>query len=212
MVGASSISLALQFGGLALDLAGHAQPALPGVPIVPISVVPPRWAPGQPLDPSQGQWLARVSAEPTAVATGERLVVHAELTNTRDQPQRTQGFAGLAFDCGTSTIRPGANGQLLAATTIAPGATQTFSFPYRPTVTGPSTFACTVGMTFPTYTRGYIEPMPGLHANWFLIHILQPRASTSTTAPPGPGPNPRDNPAWRAAQLRAWVFADWSSR
>ena len=188
MMSASSLSLALHLGGLALDLAAWAKPVLPGVPTVTVSVVPPGHTPGAALDPSQGQWLASVSSEPTAVVTGDPLVLHAALTNTGDQPQQTQGYGALAFDCGGGMIRYGSSGQLIAATTIAPGATQTFSFEFRPTVTGPTTFACTLGITFPTYQRGYLEQIRGLHANWFLIHVLAPGASTTT--PPVPSSSP----------------------
>ena len=116
------------------------------------------------------------------MVTGDPLVLHAELTNTGDQPQRTQGYGALAFDCGGGTIRYGSAGQVIAATTIAPGADANVLV--RVPTHGDRAHDLRLhgrASRSPRTRRGYLEQIRGLHANWFLIHVLAPGASTTTT-------------------------------
>ena len=50
---------------------------LPGVPSIPVTIVPPGTAPGQPLDPVFGHWKVEMSANKTQVARGNGVIVHA---------------------------------------------------------------------------------------------------------------------------------------
>jgi hypothetical protein len=118
------------------------------IPIVPVTIVPPGWVEGQTLDPSQGTWTATLSADSTVLAAGESTPIHVEVRNAGAQAQRTDGYGSLAVVCYAPGIEDGYPVPI-AATTIEPGAQQSFTvmFPGEK-VAGPGTARCSLGMTF----------------------------------------------------------------
>ena len=56
--------------GVVLDVGAWVTDAFTGVPPVTVTVVPPGWSPGDPLDPARGQWQVALSTDATSVTSG----------------------------------------------------------------------------------------------------------------------------------------------
>jgi hypothetical protein len=145
--------------------------AFPGVPPVTITVIPPGWSPGDPLDPAQGSWEAALTADSTTVTSGGTVTFHVTVTNTGDQPQQTNAFGVLSLSCG------GDSGEALPAATIAAGASQTFDLDYIVhRVRGPD--PCSVEIAFPsepgTFTADRVT------SGVVVLTVTSPAATTTT--------------------------------
>jgi hypothetical protein len=121
--------------------------ALSGVASIPITIVPPGTAPGQPLDPVLGTWKVDMSADATQVIRGNGVIVHANLTNVGDKPQTTKAYDSLEIACGNGHFELDV-GKVLDEATVAPGATKSFSFDFRPAEFSPPVATCSVGLVY----------------------------------------------------------------
>jgi hypothetical protein len=152
-----------------------------GVPTVPVTIVPPGWVEGQPLDPSQGMFAATLAADATMLGIGEATAIHVDVRNAGSQPQRTDGYGSLAVVCYGPGIRDGYP-VFIGSTTLDPGATQSFTvaFPVDQT-DGAGTFVCSLGMTF----HGVPDSGAVNHidTNYLGIEVQSESGSTTTTAP-----------------------------
>ena len=74
-----------------------------------------------------------MSADATEVTAGGTVAVHAQLTNTGDQTQNTQGYGSLVIACGDSQTTEAIQAEFIGAATLAPGETQSFSLPLQTT-------------------------------------------------------------------------------
>ena len=161
---------------------------LAGVAPVDVTIIPPGWQPGQPLDPSQGKWNVVLTSDVDQVATSDSLVLHAQVTNTGDQPQRTVGYGALALTCPLENLAF-ENGTALPAATLAPGEVATFDVTVAPAGnTTVTSMTCSAGMQFPTYNGGAIgdpfggqavSSFAGIVSNTLPIALTQPAPSTS---------------------------------
>ena len=152
---------------------------VPGVPSVPIMVIPPGTVPGQPLDPSLGQWKAEMSADSTAVAVGDTVVVHVDLSNVGDQSQNTSGYGFVGIACGDDSNHVTGR-HLVGVSTIAPGDTTSFSFELPVWESSTNTIVCRAGIGF---SDGFSYlPRLGFESDSVTITIL-PAGATTTTQP-----------------------------
>ena len=155
---------------------------LSGVPSVPVMVVPPGVTPGQPLDPSLGNWKAEMSADASGVTIGGGVLVHANLTNVGNELQNTKGYGALLIACGPYINGLTTHTQFVDAETIAPGATATFSYEFRPGQYAQGKYMCWVGIAYHEFI-GDPRAHAGLDSDTVSITILPAGATTTTTAP-----------------------------
>ena len=134
---------------------------LAGVPPVDVTVVPPGWAPGRPLDPSLGHWNISLTTDVSQVVVGDPLVVHVQLTNTGDQPQQTIAYGALGVSCHPYDLG-NVNGMSLPAATLAPGDQTTFDLNFdTKDFTPDPNFVCFGGLEFPSYDGSAIGDIAG---------------------------------------------------
>jgi hypothetical protein len=190
LIGAARLSAAflevvpLKFGtSIYADLAGVA-PA-------DVTIVPPGWQPGQPLDPSQGSWNVVLSSDVDHVTTSDSLVLHVQVTNTGDQPQQTFAYGALAVSCPLDRLAF-QDGTALPAATLAPGELATFDVTVGPAGnTTMTSMNCSAGLQFPTYdgsagdpvSHQVVGPRAGIISNTLPIALTQPAPSTSSPTP-----------------------------
>jgi hypothetical protein len=180
MVGAATISAAFIQGYLHVDAA--VAYALSGVPPVAITVVPPGTTPGQPLDPSLGKWTAVMSADATEVTAGGTVAIHAQLTNTGDQTQNTQGYGSLVIACGGSQTTEAIQAEFIGAATLAPGETQSFSLPLQSTAYSPNPLVCWFGIAYHANPAD-VARSAGITTDTVQIAVLDAGSTTTSTAP-----------------------------
>jgi hypothetical protein len=180
MVGAATISAAILQGYVHFDPA--VEYALSGVAPVAITVVPPGTTPGQPLDPSLGKWTAVMSADATEVNAGGTVAVHAQLTNTGDQAQNTQGYGSLVIACGDSQGAVAIQAEFIGAATLAPGETQSFSLPLQTTDSSPNPLVCWFGIAFHA-NPAEVARSAGITTDTVQIAVLDTGSTTTSTAP-----------------------------
>src|SRR5262249_31373051 len=129
MLGRNQVSAVLLYDGTEGNCLGGDAPD--GVTPLDLTVVPPGWHAGQPLDAAQGQWGADTKVSHFLVRPGDTVAVSATVRNTGTQEQATNGFGSLVLDChGT---RAGSDtrwqrAQLFDATVVPPGETTSTSF------------------------------------------------------------------------------------
>ena len=180
-VGPARISAAILRSSFMTRLTGVLY-RLPGVPSVPITVIPPGTVPGEPLDASLGQWGAELTTDSTTVAAGDPVVVHLDLTNVGDQPQNTGGFGAVVVACGDHQYSS-ADTQVVGASTVAPGATISIPFSFEPApweITA-GTLVCWAGVAIHGNATD-IVPRQGFETNTLHITIV-PAGTTTTTVP-----------------------------
>ena len=180
MVGAATISAAILHGYVHFDPA--VEYALSGVAPVAITVVPPGTTPGQPLDPSLGKWTAVMSADATEVSVGGTVAVHAQLTNTGDETQNTQGYGSLVIACGDSQTTEAIQAEFIGAATLAPGETQSFSLPLQTTAYSPNPLVCWFGIAFHA-NPAEVARSAGIATDTVQIAVLDAGSTTTSTAP-----------------------------
>jgi hypothetical protein len=152
-----------------------------GVPTVPVTIVPPYWVEGQPLDPSQGMWAATLAADATNLGIGEATAIHVDVRNAGSQPQRTDGYGSLAVLCYGPGIREGYP-VFIGHTTLEPGATHSFTFAFPvDRADGAGTFVCSLGMTFHGVPNS--GAVSHIDTNYLGIEVQSESGSTTTTAP-----------------------------
>jgi hypothetical protein len=186
MVGPATLSAAFLTGQVMMPGVVVAY-TVTGVPSVAVAVVPPNLNAGGPLDPSLGAWNVQMSADAAQVAVGAEVAVHAAVTNVGDQPQNTHGYGSLTIGCGQPGNETFVAGQFLDATTVAPGATQSFTFEFQPVTALPPTVECSVGMSFvddPTETA----PHAALESGTVKITVVDAPSTTTTNSGPGTPP------------------------
>jgi hypothetical protein len=172
--------------GVVMDVGGYVDATLEGVPSVTVTILPPGWTPGEPLEPSQGKWKAEISADAAPVVAGDPLTLHVMLTNVDDVPHKTEGYGLLGVRC---SGRRGDNGAFLDPATLAPGATQSFSVTYTPGDYQIGPLECSLGMAFSPDPAG-VYPRDSIQTNVATLTVLPagstPTASTSTTPTTSP--------------------------
>lgn len=179
LIGAADIYIAV------LDASGFssclATDGLSGVPVVPVTIVPPGWVEGQPLDPSQGTWSATLSADAMNLGVGESTAIHVALRNAGSRPQRTDGYGSLAVICRGVGIEDGFP-LPIGSVTLEPGAVQSFTvaFPVDK-IGGPGTFVCSLGMTI--HGVPYGSSTDRIDSDLQSIFVLSDSETTTTTTP-----------------------------
>ena len=170
--------------GVTMDFGTIVDAYLAGVPPIDVTVVPPGWEPGQPLDPSQGSWNVELSSDADRVGAGDSFVVHAQFTNTGTESQPTYAYGALALQCGDD------DGVPMVPLTLAPG--DRAALDLTVVATG-SRVRCRAGVMFPTYDghavgdfagATSIYPFPGLTSTPLTVPVTGERP-TATTAPSG---------------------------
>jgi len=184
LIGALSISAGYLQGdvGRPVQIGARLTDSFPGVAPVAITVVPPGWSTGDPLDPARGSWTVALTADSTTVTSGGTVRFHATVTNTGDQPQQTNAYDALSLTC-TTGGQTGGSGQFLPAATIAPGASQTFDVDL-PFALPSGTAQCFVGVAFPpleTPSTAYTSPHAGLTSD--VVELTVQPAETTTSGP-----------------------------
>jgi hypothetical protein len=180
MVGAATISAAFMQGYIHMDPA--VAYALSRVAPVSITVVPPGTTTGEPLDPSLGKWTAVMSADATEVTAGGTLAVHAQLTNTGDQTQNTQGYGSLVIACGDSQTTQAMQAEFIGGATLAPGETQSFSLPLQTSGYSPQTLVCWFGIAFHA-NPAEVARSAAITTDTVQISVLDAGPTTTSTAP-----------------------------
>jgi hypothetical protein len=153
-----------------------------GIPPVPISIVPPGWVKGQPLEPSQGSWSVTMSASSNEVRVGDVVTVNSTVRNTGSQPQKVGGYGSLAIQC---TNMGGENwsgsSQLIGDQTLEPGEAHTFSLDFSFPEALTYGVQCDVGMSF---DNSVWELQYGLESDVVSVSVLPAlEPSTTTTTP-----------------------------
>jgi len=191
LIGTARLSAAvLEGAGFPVKIGTSDFADLAGVAPVDVTIIPPGWQPGQPLDPSQGKWNVELTSDVDHVAAGAPLLLHVQVTNTGDQPQQTAGYGALAVACPSDQLAfP--DGTALPAATLAPGAQQTFDVTVVAAAnSAATTMNCSAGLQFPTYNGGAIgDPLggaavgtyPGIVSN--TLPIALEGVQSTTTAP-----------------------------
>jgi hypothetical protein len=178
LIGAASISagylqsVVIRGGAIVMD-------AFPGVAPVAITVVPPGWSTGDPLDPARGSWTVALTADTTTVPSGGTATFHVTVTNTGDQPQQTNYYDTLSLTYTTGGAA-GFDGHALGAATIAPGASQTFDVNLPIKLVGGMAH-CFVGIGFPPADTNWTTPHVGVTSNSVDLTVVP--AETTTTGP-----------------------------
>ncbi len=157
--------------------------AMPGVPSVPVTILPPGWTEGQPLDPAQGKWTARMSTGATDVRIGDTVTVFATLRNDGDRPQQTEGYGKLAIVCDPATVDP--IGAFITSATVEAGTDQTFSVEITPPESFVGTVTCRVGIAFYGYAND-APPRPGIDSDSVNFTVLPASDTTTTSGPSTP--------------------------
>jgi hypothetical protein len=168
--------------GVALGVGAGVDAPFAAVAPVAITVVPPGWSAGDPLDPARGNWTVGLAVAGTTVTSGRAVTFHATVTNTGDQPQQTNAYDALSLTC-TTGGETGGSGQFLPAATIAPGASQTFDVDL-PFALPSGTAKCFVGVAFPpleTLSTAYTSPHTGLTSD--VVELTVQPAETTTSGP-----------------------------
>ena len=168
-----------------MEVGANVDATLEGVPSVAVTIVPPGWVPGRPLEPSQGTWKAEVSADPAQGVAGEPLTLHVNLTNLDDAPHKTEGYGLLGVFC---TGTRGDNGAFLDAATLAPGAEQSFTVEYTPGDYQVGPLKCSLGMAFVQDSAG-VYPRDSVQTNVATATVL-PAGSTTTSTTSTTSPRP----------------------
>jgi hypothetical protein len=181
LIGAVSISAGyLQFGvGRPVEIGATLGDAFPRVAPVAITIVPPGWSTGDPLDPARGSWTVALTADSTTVTSGGTMTFHVTVTNTGDQPQQTNYYDTLSLTYTTGDAA-GFDGKALPATTIAPGASQTFDVGLPIKLVG-GTAHCFVGIGFPPADSNFTTPRAGVTSNSVDLTVVP--ADTTTSGP-----------------------------
>jgi len=173
LIGDNELVQAGYLQGVAMYDGANLADAFPGVPPVTITVIPPGWSHGDPLDPAQGSWEVALAADTTTVPPGGTVTFHVTVTNTGDQPQQTNAFGALSLACG------GEPSEALPAATIAAGASQTFDLDYtvhRPAGPDP----CSTEITFPSEPGTFT--VDRVTSGIVVLTVTSP-ATTTTTGP-----------------------------
>jgi len=165
---------------------------LAGVAPVDVTIIPPGWQPGQPLDPAQGKWNVVLTSDVDHVATTDSLLVHVQVTNTGDQPQQTSAYGSLAVTCPPDQLAF-QEGTALAPATLAPGEQKTFDVTVGPAgnMAEPPILNCSAGLQFPTYNGNSVgDPEGGAVVSTNYAGIVSNTLPVALTqpAPPTSGP------------------------
>ena len=102
-----------------------------------------------------------------------------KVTNTGDQPQQTNDYDTLSLTYTTGGAS-GFDGEALPATTIAPGASQTFDVDLPIKLVG-GTAHCFVGIGFPPADSNFTTPHVGVTSNSVDLTVVP--AETTTSGP-----------------------------
>jgi hypothetical protein len=187
LIGNARLSAAVM-SGVALDFGTIVNEYLSAVPPIDVTVIPPGWAPGQPLDPSQGTWSVELSSDVDQISFGDSLIVHAKVTNTGTAAQRTSAYGILAVDCSEAGDGKGLS---LSSMTIAPGDQATVDVTAEANSTK-GQLTCRAGVMFPTYDGSavgdfagatWVYPFPGITSEPLTIPVTGESSASTTTVP-----------------------------
>lgn len=178
-VGPASVHLALVPGGWR-DNPCYCMSAgyIDEIPPVPVTIVPPGWVEGEPLDPSRGSWNASLTSDAPSVHVGEPFVIHARVRNTGNQPQRTRGYGALTIVCYRQSYAVEARS--IEAAMIDAGGQAEFTVEFLPTAASEGDLSCSLQLTF--HDKEFLATYPNpIETDAGHIKVLPASEPTTTT-------------------------------